>query len=241
MARFLRRCGIHMGHGGEETNTVTDALAFVDMLDKYVNAVLNVTRGTNYDAFELPPLLRKEIVRAYRTAAQQHRRDLQKNEKWGFKNPRHIFLLPLLNLAFPGVVFIHLVRDGRDMLFSENKHQVRAHFEPLLGQPVDESLDSVARFWSGTNLGAKVFGETQLGARYINVRIEDLCGSERDKHIGRLAKALGLDIDLALFRAEKFELRESYGRGRSARLELSPAVGKEFFDALAAFNYSTAG
>jgi hypothetical protein len=226
---------------GEETNTVADAMAFVDMLDRYVNPILNITGGTNYAPDKLPALLQEEIVRAYNTAARRHRGDLRPKEKWGFKNPRHIFLLPLLDVTFPGVIFIHLVRDGRDMLFSDNKRQVEAHFEALFGEPFVESLEAVARFWASTNLGAKAYGEMHLGPRYINIRIEDLCGPERDTHIRRLAGALELDVETALIRAERFELRDSYGRGRSAQLELSATVRNEFFNALAAFNYPGAG
>ena len=233
VARFLRRCGLDMG----ESNTVADALAFVDVLDKHINEVLRIVRGTNYDASQLEESLRNSILQDYRAAAFRHKRGMAPNIRWGFKNPRHIFLLPLLDVAFPGAVFIHLVRDGRDMLLSENKRQAVSHFEALFGEPFTDSPADVARFWAATNTGARAYGLRHLGARYINVRIEDLCGPEQSSHIRTLAELLGLNTKTALDRADKFELRESYGRGHLADINIPPKVREEFSAALAEFQY----
>jgi len=45
---------------------------------------------------------------------------------WGTKVPRVIFFLSHVHRLFPSMKFLHLVRDGRDMAFSNDKFQLRA-------------------------------------------------------------------------------------------------------------------
>ena len=232
VVRFLVKCGVDMG----ETNGVGDALAFVGLLDRHINSVLELTRSSNYDPYALPDRMREEIVADYRRAAREHRPGKNDECRWGFKNPRHIFLFPLLNLALPKATFVHVVRDGRDMLLSENKRQPNSHFEALFGREFSNSHEDIARFWSRTNAGTKQFGSA-LGSRYLNVRIEDLWGPERRKHIQHLADVLALDPDIALRRERIFQERESYGRGRVVQFELSPETRADFEAALSEFGY----
>ena len=233
VVKFLVKCGVDMG----ETNGVGDALAFVGLLDRHINSVLELTRDSNYDPANLPSQLRAEVVADYLEAARKHRPKRSGAGKWGFKNPRHIFLLPLLNIALPKATFIHVVRDGRDMLLSGNKRQPSAHFESLFGRLFSHSHEDIARFWSRTNAGTNRFGRNTLGKRYITVRIEDLWGPDRHKKILDLADVLALDPDIALRREHIFQQRESYGRGKAAAFDLSPETRADFEITLSEFGY----
>ena len=53
---------------------------------------------------------------------------------WGWKEPRSVYLLPFLAAELPGLRFLHVVRDGRDMAFSENQVQLRKHGDAVLGR-----------------------------------------------------------------------------------------------------------
>src|SRR5207237_6686943 len=52
---------------------------------------------------------------------------------WVLKNPRIMWLLPFLVDRFPQIKFIHMIRDARDMMLSENRYFLRSHGEWLLG------------------------------------------------------------------------------------------------------------
>lgn len=39
---------------------------------------------------------------------------------WGWKLPESVFIVPLIKHRFPGAKFIHLIRDGRDVILSHN-------------------------------------------------------------------------------------------------------------------------
>lgn len=222
---------------GGRTNGVGDAVSFTRVLERYTDQVVAGCRRIDYATSELAPELLENIVSAYRAAGAQHRSTKLCGTQWGFKNPRQIFLLPVLNLAFPGVRFVHVVRDGRDMLLSHNKNQALKHFQALFGDPFDQSLTQIAQFWARTNLEVLACGMARLGSRYITVRIEDLCGPNRSEHIAKLAHSLGLDGDKAQLQADTFRLPSSHGRGRAVVDQLESPVREEFCSALARFGY----
>jgi hypothetical protein len=198
---------------------------------------MKIAARVDYAPSALPPALTEKIVSAYRAAGERHRGAMSSGWQWGFKNPRQMFLLPVLRLAFPSARFVHLVRDGRDMLLSDNTTQARKHFRSLFGFPFDQSIQHIAHFWAKTNLEANIYGTEAFGSGYTVVRIEDLCGTDRGEHIAKLAQALGLDPVDAGRHADTFRTLDSIGRGHAAADDLPPAIRVEFFSALAKFGY----
>ncbi|GAB4366773.1 MAG: sulfotransferase [Methylohalobius crimeensis] len=85
--------------------------------------------------------------------------------RWGEKTPYYVLQMPLILEMFPGARFIHLIRDGRDVLLS------------LFGRRDDFGVYNSyygAKYWeyyvaTGQHLGR------QLGpAQYLEIRYEDL-------------------------------------------------------------------
>ena len=99
---------------------------------------------------------------------------------WGIKNPRSMLMLPFWDRSFPGMRFLHVIRDGRDMAYSENDNQIRRHARAVLGPDFDRPAPERAMlWWVQANSLAADYGEAELGGRYLRVRLEDLC--ERPK------------------------------------------------------------
>jgi sulfotransferase family protein len=95
---------------------------------------------------------------------------------WGVKNSRSMLMLPFWHQHFPGMRFLHVLRDGRDMAYSDNDNQIRRHGRALLGP--DEALARHERamlWWARVNLSAADYGERSLGHNYMSIRLEDLC------------------------------------------------------------------
>src|SRR5205085_4800091 len=123
--------------------------------DRWVNTFLAGERPP-----ELAAELRALVARQARTAA---------DHPWGWKEPRSIYLLPLLDEELPGLRFLHLVRDGRDMAYSENQVQLRKHGDALLGED-DDGASAALRsilLWQDVNVRAADYGEERLGPRYL--------------------------------------------------------------------------
>lgn len=109
---------------------------------------------------------------------------------WGWKLCETTFILPVLDYCFPNARYVHLVRDGRDVAFSDhrgpsddwwrkiyfNTDRIRTvHGLPLTGasyrrnRPIFNALHWVNAVTVGRNFGA------MLRERCLEVRYEDLC------------------------------------------------------------------
>jgi hypothetical protein len=105
---------------------------------------------------------------------------------WGVKNSRSILMLPFWHDCFPGMRFLHVLRDGRDMAYSAQQNQVRRHGKALLGPDMSRPAPERAMlWWAQVNGAAADYGEATLGERYLRIRLEDLCGRPK-----RTVKAL---------------------------------------------------
>jgi hypothetical protein len=98
------------------------------------------------------------------------------DEPWGVKNSRSLLMLPFWDQRFPAMRFLHVVRDGRDMAYSENDNQIRRHGRAVLGADIElPPPERGMLWWTRVNAAAADYGEAKLGQRYMCARLEDLC------------------------------------------------------------------
>ncbi len=81
--------------------------------------------------------------------------------RWGDKTPAYIEALDVLNGLFPETLFIHIVRDGRDVALSHRRLKWQVH------------LPTIAARWQRQALSAHRFGRLLKG-RYLEIRYEAL-------------------------------------------------------------------
>jgi len=143
--------------------------------------------GTFYDAW-LAPYLRHggQLPETQQKAAEadlflrleQHLSDLPAPDcPWGMKVPRTILMLEFWRRIFPGLKFIHVVRNGLDMAYSQNNYQLD-RFGSLTLSREEQNLPrrfAAIAYYRTINLYAADYGETQLQSRYLRIRLEDLC------------------------------------------------------------------
>jgi len=96
---------------------------------------------------------------------------------WGFKNPRTMLILPFLDEMFPGMKFVHVVRDGRDISLgnefaSRNRYRAAFLTEDEMGLSAEEAM---ILFWGRSNQCAMEYGRQHMPGRYLQMRWEDLC------------------------------------------------------------------
>jgi Sulfotransferase family len=105
--------------------------------------------------------------------------------RWGDKTPRHAARIEQLAEVLPEARFIHLIRDGRDVVLSR--------IESLALRP--KTIDKVSRQWSNRVMKARRQG-TRTG-RYVEVRYEDLV-VDPEPVLRRLCSFCELDFDPAM-------------------------------------------
>ena len=158
--------------------------------------------------------------------------ELEKSEKWGWKNPRTIYLIDFFANMYPNMRFIHVIRDGRDHAFhpsfSYNPHK------SFLLAPEEINLPDHQRkalSWSRTHELAEKMAEKHLPGRYLQAKLEDLCKDPLNES-KRILNFLGVsNPELEKAAASIVKTPSSLGRWKnepSDRVaEVDRVVGKE--------------
>ena len=174
--RVVARLARHAGYDlGRNLNSAEDALEFYSFHEKWINPFVSAERRGRTLAKSAAEGMEME----FQTALERHYpANLRTDRRWGWKAPRSIYLLPFLYRQLPNLKFIHVLRDGRDMVLSPNQNQLRKHAAAVLALPerLFRSLPERALLlWARVNVRAAEFGETNLRENYLRIRFEDLC------------------------------------------------------------------
>ena len=116
-----------------------------------------------------------------------------RSSPWGFKNPRSMLILPFYAEMFPGMKFIHVIRDGRDVTLG-NELAGNEEYISAFTEPADAALTAEQRmitFWGRSNAMAQRYGEQHLGDRYLRIRFEDLCNHPAE-HVSEMLRFAAL-------------------------------------------------
>ena len=104
-------------------------------------------------------------------------RRIPEGTKWvGDKTPRYTFRMNLLTKIFPQARFIHVIRDGRDVITSTCHHAYRAGHRAVIDKTRPEYFSYTAQcatVWVDNVRAAENFGETHPDS-YLMVRYEDM-------------------------------------------------------------------
>jgi hypothetical protein len=194
VARIVRTAGLYTG---EKLNAYEDAVELGFYSDRWIDGYVRA-------GGEPAQAAREEMAADLRAVLADHLSTLPAEARaWGWKEPRSIYLLRFWNETMPGLRFLHFLRDGRDMAFSENQNQLTKHGPAVLGEELRKAKTptrSIA-LWNRVNLAAADYGERELGPRYLRVRFEDLC-AEPLETVGRILEFFGLDGDAEAAAAE---------------------------------------
>jgi Sulfotransferase family len=227
-ARLARLGGLFIG---TKLNSSEDAIDFGEYSDCWINAfILRDQHPRDAVTDAMADDLRSLLV--------THVADRPPSVPWGWKEPRSIFLLPFFAAVLPPLRFLHVVRDGRDIAFSENQNQPRKHGRAFLGESarnLPPPLRAMA-LWTRLNLAAADYGENKLGDRYLRVRLEDLC-REPDQTTAQVLEFFGLDGDATSLAATEVSPPGGLGRWRGEERDLVSELGRIGGEALARFGY----
>lgn len=123
-------------------------------------------------------------------------------QHWGDKNPFYCTeegVLETIEVCFPGSRYVHIVRDGRDVVTSLYRRR-RPDGQRWAG------FEGGHEVWLRSVAGGRAFGAT-VGDRYMELRYEDLIAAD-EHHLRRVMDHLGLAPSpeaLALARAQEEE------------------------------------
>lgn len=87
--------------------------------------------------------------------------------------------------------FLHLVRDPRSVVLSEQSSRARWPYLPPWERPQDQSAMKSAAVWTATNLGAELLQRRSDVRAAPRVHYEDFC-LEPEQLLARIAEAVGM-------------------------------------------------
>lgn len=117
------------------------------------------------------------IVRAWNIVTGQPKMTLNKN-RWGWKEPNSHIYLDYLAAYFSNVKYIHTIRHGLDMAFSENQQQLY-NWGPIFGLELpnsksDEPVVSL-KYWLKSNSRVMEIGQKMGSQKFLVVNFDRLC------------------------------------------------------------------
>jgi len=111
---------------------------------------------------------------------------------WGWKAPNTHIVLERLAARFPGMKYIHVVRNGLDMAFSDNQNQLKIWGKHFLGDEVQLTPCYSLRYWCLVHKRVMATGGS-MGDNFLFLNYEQFCATP-EQGINRLADFLGVSI-----------------------------------------------
>jgi hypothetical protein len=109
--------------------------------------------------------------------------------RWGDKTPGYLRRMSLIAASLPEARFIHLIRDGRDVVLSRRRR----------GMGADLEIGRGAARWRDRILAARRQGDHLGSRRYMEVRYEDLI-EDPEAALGDVCDFAGLGFEPAMLR-----------------------------------------
>ena len=199
LGRTLSRAGVFMG---SHLNESWDSLDVFELVE-YLVVEYYPDYSRLWDPRRPPD---RKLSQLLRDVFERHLENRGAAVYWGWKLCETTYILPVLDYCFPNARFIHLIRDGRDVAFSDHKApdspfwrkiyfntaKIRSYEGLRLTGAAYRRQSHLfnATHWVNSVSVGRAFG-AMLRDRYLELRYEDLC-SNFDRTAGGLLKYLEL-------------------------------------------------
>jgi hypothetical protein len=120
----------------------------------------------------------------------------RENSMWGWKEPNTHLVLPRLKELAPHVRYIHVVRNGLDMAYSQNQNPLRAWGTRFLGMdPVTVTPRFSLKFWVAVQ--RRVLETAQgMSGRFLMIDYDRFC-ADPARELPSLLEFIGLEASPA--------------------------------------------
>ena len=143
---------------------------------------------------------------------------IQNAQRWALYDPDNVLRIDKIKADIPQALFVHMIRDGRDIALSLNK---MGGFQPLPWDRGSQKLQATGMYWEWMVRRGRFLGR-QIPADYIEIHYEDLVG-EPERVLKSLGQFIEHDLDYARIRQVSLgRLSESNSSFREEKQQSSP-------------------
>ncbi|MEP6810209.1 MAG: sulfotransferase, partial [Chthoniobacterales bacterium] len=183
LARLLKEAGVFMGAHQNDSDDSEDIFELVEYLVRQYYPDYSPLWNPAAPADPtLPDLIRKVFA--------AHTEGFIPGGRWGWKLCETTYIVPVLDFLFPNARYIHLIRDGRDVAFSDHRAPNNPFWKKIYFNTEHVFAWRGLRFhrrdyerrshiynalhWANSVAVGRAYG-AMLRERYLEVRYEDLC------------------------------------------------------------------
>jgi LPS sulfotransferase NodH len=159
------------------------------MLDTWLKTRMFGVSGVNSQEFQSKILKECSCAGDFLRIFMEEIACAQNADRWAECTPEHLLYLPWIKRELPEALFIHIVRDGRDVALSLQK---QGWVQPLPWDRMKKLLVA-GLFWEWMVGKGREFGRT-LGTDYMEVHYEDLSQNPRAT-LATLGRFIDHDLD----------------------------------------------
>ena len=116
---------------------------------------------------------------------------IDSDARWGWKEPNSHIVLDRLNIKLKGMKYIHIIRNGLDMAYSNNQNQLRSWGAHFINEPFYITPHYSLKFWCLVHRRVLSIGKT-MGPRFLLLNYDDFC-TNPEHGILQLCNFLDLD------------------------------------------------
>jgi len=122
------------------------------------------------------------------------------SRNWGWKEPSTHVVLDRLLKNIPRMKYIHVVRNGLDMAYSENQNQLAWWGGYFLGGEIELSPRNSLRYWCAVHKRVLNIGES-MGANFLLLNYDEFC-TDPEGGIELLCDFLAVNDDRAAIQSQ---------------------------------------
>jgi hypothetical protein len=165
------------------------------------------------------PKMINDLIQAYNTKTKHIQSNNLHLDGYGFKEPNSHIILERLMKAYPNMKYIHVIRNGLDMAFSENQNQVKLWGFMYMSKEDFSNINYASlKYWCIVHKRILKIGQ-RMGANFYLLNYERLC-TYPNKELKKLCKFLNVDVRCSIGLKYLIEKPQSIGRFRQSDISI---------------------